>query len=397
MNNKTLLVIITDRISQFIDNGSLVENYYNPGDFFDKVHILMLNDDKPDYERVQKSVGTAKLFLHNLPINKIWIMLITLGWRPALFKLFIKPAIKLAEKVKPNLIRCHGSIFAGFIAFHIKNKLKIPYVVSLHNSRYDIINDKIKNITRKTIFFLSRSIFKTGLINADMVMPVYNSIIRELKEYGVTKCKVFYNVVNVKNLKTKQDYNLHSPVRIISVGRQIAGKEPDKIILAIEKIENVVLTLVGRGEKHDALKDLVNKKNLNDKVKFIPQCSIEQICDLLYESDIFIAHNDYCGVSRAALEALLTGLPVIHSISPVGKVEEFENDIVLLVENNVEDYYNAINKLINDNEFREKLGKKALRHVQENWEPKKCEEKIVELYKSIIDKQLPIKNNLRDD
>ena len=382
---RTLLVIITDKLSEFVSMGSLTEKFYNTGDFFDVVHILMLNDDKPNPDDIQKSVGTAKLYLHNLPINKKWIMFATLFWRPFLFKLFIKPAVKLANDIKPDLIHCHGSMFGGFIAAKIKEKLNIPYVVTLHCTKYASILQRLCEPIIEIAIFFGYSIYKYGLKNANLVITVYKSIISELKDIGVDKYNVCYLPINTTGLVPKKSYELHSPIRIISVGRQLTGKVPDKIIEAISKIDNVKLTLIGTGAKHDYLKLIAKKNNAEDKIEFIPVVSIETLCMMLFESDIFVAHNNYWGISRATLEAVMVGLPVVHNRCTYRSVEEYDDcESIVQVENDVESYYNAIIKLINDKVYREKIGRKTLEYAVGHWSPEQCEKRICDIYKSIL-------------
>ena len=62
-----LLVIIPDRLYHIIAKGELQPAYYNPGEVFDEVHILMCNDDHPDVAALHYLVGSARLFLHNYP------------------------------------------------------------------------------------------------------------------------------------------------------------------------------------------------------------------------------------------------------------------------------------------------------------------------------------------
>ena len=59
--NKVLLVIISDALSDLVKKGEITERYYNPGNLFDEVHILMTVTDKVKIEDVQKTAGTAKL------------------------------------------------------------------------------------------------------------------------------------------------------------------------------------------------------------------------------------------------------------------------------------------------------------------------------------------------
>ena len=66
----TLLVIVPDRISAIVEKGEYQPRYYNPGNLFDEVHILMTNDDRVDPADVQRTVGDARLYLHNLPEDR---------------------------------------------------------------------------------------------------------------------------------------------------------------------------------------------------------------------------------------------------------------------------------------------------------------------------------------
>jgi len=378
---KTLLVITTDKLSEFVSMGSLADKFYNAGNYFDKVHILMLNNDKPDPKSIQKSVGTAELYLHNLEINQKWIMFVTLFWRPILFKLFIKPALKLAGKINPDLIHCQGGIFGGFISAIIKENYNIPYLITLHctesESRFSLIG--------KTIKVLRAPVFSYGLKNANLVIAIYKSIITQLKNIGVKNYKTCYLPADTSGLIPKKSYDLHSPIRIISAGRQLPGKVPDKIIEAIAAIDNVELTLVGRGTKHEYLKSVAKKFQVEGKVKFIPKLPIEDLCKVLSESDIFVAHNDYWGISRLALEAILTGLPVVHNRCSFRPVEEFDEcNSIILVENDVESYHNAILKLIDDKEYREKTGRNTLAYGWKHWSPEICEKRIVDIYEALL-------------
>ena len=114
-----ILVIIPDRLSALIEKGEITARYYNPGNLFDEVHILMTNDDKPNLTDVQKTVGDAELYLHNLPAPSF---IKTFGWRPWLLKGWAKRAVDLARKIRPELIRCHGNHLNGYAAAMIKKK-----------------------------------------------------------------------------------------------------------------------------------------------------------------------------------------------------------------------------------------------------------------------------------
>ena len=65
--NGRLMVIVPDRVSDFLEKGEVVDRYYNPGNLFEEVHLVLVNDDRPDPAFLQRLAGTARVYVHNLP------------------------------------------------------------------------------------------------------------------------------------------------------------------------------------------------------------------------------------------------------------------------------------------------------------------------------------------
>ena len=93
-----LLVIVPDRLSDLAAKGEITERYYNPGDVFDEVHLLMVNDDSPDPDTLQVTVGRARLVLHNLPLPERMLKR-TAGYRPRLLRRWAEPGVQLARRL----------------------------------------------------------------------------------------------------------------------------------------------------------------------------------------------------------------------------------------------------------------------------------------------------------
>jgi glycosyltransferase involved in cell wall biosynthesis len=105
---------------------------------------------------------------------------------------------------------------------------------------------------------------------------------------------------------------------------------------------------------------------------------------MLADFDIFATHSDYGEISKSVLEALLTGLPVVLNKRKGSPVPEFKEDFIMLVDNSIEGYCDAIKALFDKHEYRENLGKKAYAHAQKNWAPRTTEKKFVDLYKRVV-------------
>lgn len=385
----SLLVIIPDRLSDIIAKGELQPDYYNPGRVFDDVHILMCNDDRPDPAALQYLVGDARLTLHNLPDD-----LTLVGRRPELltgFRLrsWAARGVALARKICPALIRCHGADWNTYLASRIKAELGVPYVVSLH------INADVNPVRRHMGSSLTPVqqrhnrfydyIEREGLCNADLVMPVYRPILPYLERLGVGKVEVCYNVLNSKHLRTKTDYTLHTPPRIIYVGRLFEDKNPDNIMRALVRLPEAVFTIVGDGPIRPRLEQLAIELGIADRVIFRPTVANDELCELLVEQDIFAVHTEYWEISKSVLEALLTGLPVVINRRHGEAVPELEGDFVRMVTNTEQGYHEALHALLTNSAERTTLGQRALAHARAHWDPSITEARYAAIYRSFLE------------
>lgn len=382
---RILFVIITDQISEFLMRGSLAEKYYNPGDFFDEVHILLINDDTPPIEDVQKAVGSARLYLHNLPINTMGILLRTCGWRRWLTQRYITPALELAKDIRPDLIRCYGGIFGGFVAAKIKENYGTPYVVSLHSSMHEKTGNMYHDIRNWCVQKLGYSLFRYGLVHADMVMPVYKSIYTELDDMRIPRYNVFYNIIPSEHIKRKENYDLHDPVRVVTSGRLIQGKMPENIIRAVARLEKVELTVYGDGPGYKLLEELRKECGVHERLHLVNTYSKKELLDAVYEADIYVAYSTFCGMTIDVMNALLTGVPVIHNRSTRRTVPDYD-DVpgLLLVENSAEAYEGAIRALCADSAYRERCGRDASDYAWRTFGPDVAENNEVALYAALV-------------
>ena len=385
---KKLLVIVPDRISQILQKGEYQPDYYNPGRLFDEVHILMTNDDRPDANQLQRTVGNARLFVHNHPETSELIVRRWSWFGHRGLRVWADRGVEIARRIRPELIRCHGADWNAYLASRIKRTLGIPYVVSLHinpdvNPPRRFVHSQLDDSERRHNQFFEY-LEREGLRNADLVMPVYQPIVPYLRRMGVTRFQVCYNILNRGFLTPKADYRLGSPVRIVCVGRLFDKKDPTNIIRAVAQIPGVELTVIGDGPKRHDLEALVRHLGATDQILFEPAVPNDDLCRRLPRYDIFAVHTEYWEINKSVLEALLTGLPVIVNRRNGPPVPELEGDFVLKVENTVEGYRSAIQRLIADHDFRASLGRLAQCHARERWSPERTEAEVVTVYQNVV-------------
>ena len=383
-----LMVIVPDYVSVFLDKGEEIDRYYNPGDVFDEVHIVLTNDDRPNMAAIKRMAGRACVYLYNLPTGRN-LFLRSLGWRPLFLERWVRGALALARAIQPNLVRCHGALLNGYAAYRIKQAYGVPYLVSLHINPDEDVRGRARGLKQRLFATAQQTVGNLTLRNADLVMPVYQSIIPYLERIGVRRFEVCYNVLNPAYLCQKTDYDLHQPLRLISVGRQFKEKNPDHLIRAVSELSNVELTVVGDGDHHDYLRKVAVDCGVSDRVIFHKAIPNDELCRQLPEFDIFAVHTEYWELSKSVLESFLTGLPVVINRRRGSAVPELSEDICMMVDNTVDGYLNALTRLIDDGVHRGQLGRRAYAHAQANWSPVETERKFANIYREML-KNVPM-------
>jgi glycosyltransferase involved in cell wall biosynthesis len=386
MSSKRLLVVISDRLSDLVRKGEITARYYNPGNLFEEVHILMTNDDRPEASLIQRMVGSATLYLHNLPAGRE-LFLRSLGWQPWLLRGWVDKGVELATQIKPDLVRTYGNYLNGYLAAQIKHRLAVPLVVSLHTNPDEGLRKRtpwLPNWRERMLYQRLVPLEVATLTAADWVLPVYEPIRGYATRRGAKRIEICYNVLNPENLRRKDSYELHQPIRVISVGRQFQGKNPANLIRAVARLAEVELTLIGDGVYHNSLRRLASECGIEDRVSFQKSVGNDELCRQLPHYDIFSIHSEYWEVPKTVLEAMLTGLPVVVNRRKGEPVPELQGDWVWMVEDTPDGYYQALKNLLENKPLREQLGQRAYAHAQERWGPEQTERRIRDIHKQAM-------------
>lgn len=381
---RRLMVIVPDRISSLAEKGEITARYYNPGDLFDEVHLVLVNDDRPDPAIVQPTVGRARLTLHNLPDPRALLFVATLGWRPILLRLWARRAVRLAERIRPDLVRCHAPQLNAFAASEIKRCLGIPYVVSLHINpdadRRAPIRD-LRSLAHAVIRRARDAHAQIAMRNADAVVCAYEFLQPYAARSGAPKIDIIYNVVSPDHVPIKEEYRLGDPPRLIVVGRQIPDKDPRPVLDAVARIDGLHATIVGNGILHDEVRAQATRLGLGERVAFHTSIGNEELMQTVGEHDLLVSVNDYGGVSKVELEAAFVGLPVVTNAHPDEDLPEVLGKNCLVADGSVDGYERAIRRFLEDEDLRRTMGQ----GLRDSVAPLRHEElRLASLYREIV-------------
>lgn len=140
----------------------------------------------------------------------------------------------------------------------------------------------------------------------------------------------------------------------------------DAYALLVQDYPEFTFIIYGEGELRWELEEYIENLSLKDKI-FLPgfQKAIhERVVDIY----MYVSSSDYEGISNSMLEALGMGLPSVVTDCPVGGARMFikqnENGILVPV-GNTQAMYEGMKKIIEDDEFREKISNNAIKIREE--------------------------------
>lgn len=176
----------------------------------------------------------------------------------------------------------------------------------------------------------------------------------------LTNLAVIPNFITINN-NIKQDFTYH---RFICVGRLTYQKGYDRLIEACSLIRSELnggwkIDIFGSGELEETIKKLVIDAGLDNIIEIHPPTKDIEKQYLLSDGILFTSRFE--GLSMVLLEAMGCGVPAISFETPCGPKDIITDgkDGILVPNNNVHLFADAILRFINDDRLRQSMSLKA--------------------------------------
>lgn len=141
------------------------------------------------------------------------------------------------------------------------------------------------------------------------------------------------NIVDEKSFYFKEK-NKNNPFTFCSINNWSPMKNPvlliDAFNLLQDKYPNTRLMLAGSGSLDETIKERVRTLGLTEKVSVKGRIAMEEVADLLHNSNAYCQSSNYETFSAICIEALATGTPVIAT--NIGGMKDFidtENGVLV--------------------------------------------------------------------
>ena len=286
------------------------------------------------------SKSIASHFNQNISIHEIDNM-----GRRSLFKKY--KLKRLLKTINPDIVHTHGSKTASIISSINKGLFK--HVATVHGVK--------KN----------KSVYES----ADYVIGVSDNVLDGIK----TKSKVITNwwFPELKKLSSKQ--NKYA----LAVGRLEKVKGFDLLISSWVNIETNLI-IVGSGKEKKNLLKLIDKYNLDKKIKIIDGVNRSQLEDIYSDASLLIVSSRNEGGPRVALEALYLEIPVLST--NVGHMNKIFPEELLAQRDNQLSLQELLEEYVDNIEI---LNQSAIfKYIEEEFSVKAKVSEINEVYKSLL-------------
>lgn len=216
------------------------------------------------------------------------------------------------------------------------------------------------------------------IINSDPILSE-NKEKCEIVPYGVD-LKLDYNQEEVNKIKEKYK----NKKIILAIGRFVKAKGFSYLIQAMQNVEEAFLLIIGDGPLKKDFESYINENNLKDKVILLGSISDKKTKNnYIQASDIFVSSSQQESFGIVLLEAMRLGKPIINTNLGTGvNYVSIHNETGITVEpNNIEQLTDAINKLVQNDDRRLRLGKNAKNRVKALFDIEKVKDKYIDFYK----------------
>lgn len=276
---------------------------------------------------------------------------------------------KLMKDNQFDLVHCHTPMGGVLGRLAAKNTHTKPLIYSAHGFHF------YKGAPMQN-FLIYKTIEKYLAKYTDALVTTNSEDFEAAQKFKMNKGGQAYfipgvgiDAEKVKSLavdkeKLKNDLHiLEKDFVLLSVGELSKRKNHEIIIKSFANLKdlNIIYLICGHGELENYLKKLVNQLGLEEKVRFLGY----QIALPYYHISNVLIHPSYQeGLSRALMEAMAAGLPVICS-KIRGNIDLIDDNGGILVEtNDVQGYKNAISDLYHNKDMCINMGTYNLKKIK---------------------------------
>ena len=205
-----------------------------------------------------------------------------------------------------------------------------------------------------------------------------------------------YNIVDLMSRKlSAKTSGLEEPcVLILWVGRLIKLKHPEIPIYLAKVLKkngySFKMNIIGNGEMKQQLQKMIEEFELLDYVEMLGVMTPDKVRMHMENADIFLFTSDFNEGWGAVLnESMNSGCAVVasHAIGAVPYLLKNEENGLIYENGNMEDLIKKVEHLLEDIDFRTRIGRVAYETMAETWNAEVAAIRLLRLSQDLMEKK----------
>jgi glycosyltransferase involved in cell wall biosynthesis len=280
-----------------------------------------------------------------------------------------------------DVVHVHGLNYHTYASVKACRISRTPILVKLANSGK---NSDIKKMEEDRQLKFASRLLSTAL-GCDRFVALNSLVVDELVEAGVDESRIVRSSNGVDVVERLQE--AEGPIRVIYVGRLHPQKSLPDLVHAVAEVAKTHHTIdcrfVGEGPEQNGLESLAVSLGLGDRLTLHGRS--DDVANELRQAHIFVLPSAVEGMSNALLEAMSAGLAVIASDIPGNRdVVTHDHDGLLFPHGDIAALSAAIDSLVMDASYRQRLGAAAHQTVMERYAMDVVADCYIDLYRDLI-------------
>lgn len=380
---------IRDQIIALIDRGHEILIFSEGGINHNEIYALQGFED---YHLIDKVYSYQSI----KPKNRF------LFWIKTILKLFTRKGKFVRKLLKYSLIKKDFKFKSNYL--FILNFIQTHNIEVIHTH---FATNAQKNIWTKIIEFPVKHIitfhgfdirlglkhgkafYKKVFEYTDKVIAIsdYNKAI--LLQLGLDSAKIaaINNGINTDFYQRETPYEIHRPIRMISVARLVEEKGLIYLIksLQIAVKQNIIpkdfnLKIIGEGPLRNELEQLIAKLNLSKNIQLLGAQNSIQVRNLLITSDLYVLSSIAEALPTVLLEAQSCELPILAT--DVGAVNKMLPDAVIVKAKDAKTLADGFKKLFDRQNQWKNMGQQGRTFVLKHFDTKQIVKQLDNLYRN---------------
>lgn len=295
---------------------------------------------------------------------------------------------KALDEFKPQVLHVHTlGMMAGFANSYAKKK-NLPVVCTVH-TKFKYCFDEVAKFPPLVKYLLNRIIKRAS--KADILTSVSDSMIEELRSYGLNKDKEVLIIRNGNDIKERKEreYKDNQKFTLLYVGMIISYKNLGFSLDVLKELkqidDNFVFYMVGRGAHERRFRKRIKKLGLENNVIMTGAITDRQkLNEIYFSADLLLFTSVFDNDSLVLIEAAENQVPAIV-LENTGSAERFvDGETGFIASADKKAFAEKIYALKKDKEQLLKVGKKAY-DICISWD------KIVSEYEQVYAKAIDMK------